>query len=344
MENAVKIEISFVNVLFNLTKEDLKKIENFINEFDNYFDNKKDNYWDFENWAKIKLGMIQEKEQPNANLFPRTKPVKSIEFDNELISKYSSLLYELFSTNTFLIFYCHISKIENRNVFINFINYIIKNYDKKNELKKYIKKFQELGIYDFYYNDKFDFNDIYNISSSHFENIGVYSDGNKKWLSRVDTKFPVFISDANYIIEYNKNNNLICMKLKNLEFDLDTLPSKSDLHDKIVCNQEIDYNESNTKTLSVDLLYQLNNCNNMLDDLIPISEALIKILKKTKSKDLSKKFANKLSILSSIEDDLEELILFLIKQYEKQEIMSKDELDDSINRKNEYIKTKGNNN
>ena len=59
MENTVKIEVSFINVLLNLKKEDLEKIEIFIDEFDNCFDSKKDYYWDFENWAKIKLGMIQ---------------------------------------------------------------------------------------------------------------------------------------------------------------------------------------------------------------------------------------------------------------------------------------------
>ena len=328
----LKINISFALFILNLKKENFDKIEEFIKDFSKDFYNKNKNYWDYEIFAKKCLQQTKPKR-----LF--LQPKNENGFNKKIVEKYSSLLQEIFDSNLFATFFCHISNNDVKEEFLIFINYLQQNYAEKNNIIKILKRLLKIGIFEFVYKPNDELDGIYSVSENIGFTQGIFSDGNKIWLSRVDSSFPVLISGANYIINYQNGNGVLKssnVQLKNFDFDLLSLPTKDELLSSH--HPEIDYEIVKIKTNATDLIYYLNNCLLSVDDISNLSDNFIETLQKAKTTEEWAKIKANLLCLNDIRESLRYLQQFLTQEYQEKGIIKQKELEDSIVRKKEAKK------
>lgn len=335
----LSINIRLTQFILNLKKDDFNNFKGFIIDFFADFYSENRNYWEYESWAKSILEMGKIDIKSNIILFKKGKN-EDANFNEDVIYKYSSLLKKIFDNNIFATLFCHISNEDSKSQFLSFIDYLRENYNQKEQILKRLQKMSNIGIYDFIYKKDFDLDGTYNIKTGINFSEGIFSDGFKKWLNRTDRSFPVLISGANYIIEYKKQGEMyqfITMKLKNFDFDLNTLPSKNILFSGGNELLNIDYSTSDLKTVSTNLICEIDNSLESVDRILQLYENLIRLLKKAKTEEEYGIIKTKLSALVEIQGSLDSLKSFLISEYQRENIMETSELKDSIIRKKKSL-------
>lgn len=328
------ISVRLAQFILNLKEDNFNSFKDFVIDFFKDFSNENKKYWEYEEWAKNLLQMNIINENYHINLFPKES---DNEFDKKIIEKYASLLAEIFDHDLFATLFCHISNENRKHDFLLFIDYLMENYNNKSKILNALKKMSEIGIYEFNYKKDFNFDGEYEFIESINSGQGVFSDGNMNWLSRTNSSFPVSINGANYIIEYKRQSDIYSfktMKLKNFDFDLDTLPTKKMLS---CTGAGIDYEVVKDKTIATDLVYELNSCTDSLKKVFELYEILIQSLEIAKTKEEYDIIKSKL--LES-QKSLEQLKLFLISECNEQNIIKSPELKDSLERKSKSLGSK----
>lgn len=331
------ISIRLAKFILNLKEDNFYSFKDFIIDFFKDFSNENKNYWEYEAWAKAILDTKLEREKQKVIIFKKGKIDTKNKFNVSIVFKYASLLKEIFDNDLFTTLYCHISNENRKHDFLLFIDYLMENYRNKSKILEALEKMSEIGIYEFTYKKDFNFDGEYEFIESINSGQGVFSDGNMNWLSRTNSSFPVSISGANYIIEYKKQSNIYSfrtMKLKNFDFDLNTLPTKKMLS---CTGAGIDRKVVNDKTIATDLVYELNSCTDSLKKAFELYESLIQSLEIAKTKEEYDIIKTK---LLEIQNSLEQLKLFLISECEQQNIIKSPELKDSLERKSKSLGSK----
>lgn len=318
-----RIQIRLIDIILNLSEVDFYKLPLFINDFCYSFFDSNRNYWEFEQWAKIKLGLIEDKKVNTISFFPLDEEEKMYEFDEKIINNYASLLEIFISTNTFVDLYCHISNETNKNDFMEFISYLIKNKAKKEQFKKCMNKLKKLNFVEIIYNFMGSLDGIYTITDNIGYSDGFFSDGEKTWINKVGNIYEFDVRDANYIIKYcrgNSKSNNTEVYLNHFEFDLKTLPDRNNLNSSRPRHPEIDFKQIDEKNNAVELIHDFNICNKQLRELLDSLNYLVKIIN-------NEELIQKLSILKNMLLNLSDLKAFLILEYDKQAIVDSKELE-----------------
>lgn len=301
------VSLQVLKTILNFKLEN--DIENFINDFDKYKNERKINYGIFELVAKREL-KIKDEDTYFHRDYKR--------FFGNIIYKLDSQGYNLIKTYGYLLTIfiennCFVELIiDHENNLLEIINYIKKNNNKKEQIKRIINKLLYIGINTIDFNEYYQFDDVYKIGSD--ENISIiYSDSPKNWLMKNNNTYYFTLSNAHYIIGCRNLTfrNGIIMKLNSFDFDINTLPSKSELFD-IDLDNIIDYKDVCLKTSII-------NSANKIDEIIENIDGLINLYR-TFLTDLleSNKDVNKLKNKEQEMFYIKQMLLDLKKCIEKE--------------------------
>lgn len=317
-----RIQIRLIDIILNLNEVDFYKLPLFITDFCHSFFDSNRNYWEFEQWVKIKLGLIEDKKIHTISFFPLDEEEQIYEFDEKIIDSYSSLLEIFITTNTFVDLYCHISNETNKNDFMEFISYLIKNKAKKEQFKKCMNKLKKLNFVEVIYIFTNNLDGIYTIADNIGYSDGFFSDGEKSWINRRGNSYEFDVRGANYIIEYHRGNNesnSTKIYLRNLEFDLKTLPNINNLYSSRPVHPEIDFKQIDKKNNAAELIHEFDICDKQFRELLDSLNCFVKSF-------ANEKLTCKLSILKNILLHLSDLKSFLILEFGEQEIIDDKDL------------------
>lgn len=335
MEN-ITIQIRLVDIILRLEKDKLNKLSSFINDFYYSFFALNKNYWEFEQWVKVRLGLTENKKVHTVSFFPVDDENQIYEFDEKFIDNYASLLEIFMMNNTFVDLYCHICNEKSKNLFIEFINYVIKNQSKKEQFIKCINKIKKLNFFNFVYIPSDNLEGIYTITDNIGYSEGFFSDGEKSWISKDRNIYAFDVRGANYIIGYHRGDNIstsTTIYLKNLEFDLGTLPDIKNLYSNRPLHPEIDFKQVDRKSDAAELIHLLNICYKQIEELSDSSDHLVRLFTNKDNNGSYYQVANKLHVLKKMLVELNELKLFLISECDKNKIINREELERILSKK-----------
>ena len=194
-------------------------------------------------------------------------------YNKVFLKKTDKELYEFLNVNKILI-----KKIVDNNLFYNFTlcneqqNLIVflKYLDTINDTKHIIdiiNKLESLNLTSIYYTTE-NLDKLYHTiisTNGKYINIGdIISDGEKTYINQFYTSsYPFLLKNANFILSYNKNNNLFCrhssadMILRNFNFSVDDLPTLEYITDLNI-EPKINKDDIFKKTIFIDNLYDIN--------------------------------------------------------------------------------------
>lgn len=230
----MNIETNLATSMLLLNNEEIKKLQEFIGEFSKVKQDKKFSWVSFVDSVVSELKIVEYKG------YLYHKHYVKAEY-KDIINKYDKILRKLIHLEILLPIYRIISDEESKKQFMKFTDYILNNESNQAVMMENLSKMLELGIDNFDYTPNNSLDGVYDmyvcqgIEPSVYSVRGIASDGNKIWLSQeIDSKFELFLNDANYVIKYNKNTLIrdnVSMVVKDLTFDSNSLPTKEELYD-----------------------------------------------------------------------------------------------------------------
>lgn len=335
-----KLRIDVVRGLLKLSQESFMKLEDFLRDFDEFWTFVKQDNLDASfcnKFVECVRGDLKDSNNKYENL---TKGVisritfKKLYKDYEaFVSRNKDILRELLNSTAIDIF-----KYFNLEGYLSLYSYLSENYDKKDEYLSKLDALRNLGFGYFWYapEDNLDKTEIIEIEDreNKYSGVGIsgiFTDGNMEALvQEVDnSKYPVKLTGANYILRYFQNyvdelyeTNFII--LKNLDFDINTLPTYEDLFEKVTL-PKIDFEKAEAKTSAVDSVLNICNYHYFTAALIQSMTNYLNQLNIASDCQEREEILRKVNEFKSILDDLEKLGFVVISDHIRRGVISEEE-------------------
>ena len=337
----VKVNVQFMNKLLELPSEEFYDLDNFYNDLENLSKQKDFRKWDF---VHMYHSIMNENK-----IITRYNSEKICE---DFIQKYYYILH-LFDKRDFI--FTDIDKSK------DIYNILKKNYDQKDEVLLRLNKLIEIGITNFDYDENYNFNETHKLLTGEFLgrnneeciNGGVATDGTITFSTPIENNaygeeviYPYKIKDANYFISYTRmckmhpytgelyeqigcNNEMV---VKNLLFDINTLPTYEELNDFDVLPR-LNYAEIEYKK---DLFKQKEDLVSKIIEIDKLEEKIDNI-----SLRLKHIRYNSVKCLDDIKIDLKHLKNEIINEAVNQKnLIEMDELEKKLVKRRQYEKRK----
>lgn len=247
-------------------------------------------------------------------------------------------------------------------------NYLIGCYENKGEILKRLDKLLELGICDFTlipeanafsYESGYCGQLYFEIDKVDNSRRGFFTDGkieikdqdyllNDSFGSRYESHSRIYdiyvaeVEEANYVLQYTTNRlsymRHVSMQIKDLMFDIDTLPTLEELQngvfpESVICAIEPLQEAVEKKQDYVDAVYDIDSMNDMAKRLLSMCEYYTRQCELTRCKKEAKAIKQKICILKGLYDDICALGDSLTNECFENDLMDGKELDKALTRK-----------
>lgn len=229
------------------------------------------------------------------------------------------------------------------------------DYSNYAKLLSMFNKLSELKITSFCFDSQFELDGNYKvvIPKKNDRNIeGIATDGHMTFNASYShfmgqsTIYPVTVEDAKYVLTYKKYQSLqlpfIDLKVKDLLFDTETLPTYGQLYDfevlPYVNYEEAEYNTnlSNQKRQFISELGVVDDAINITNRLLMTLQQLTGKLKYTKDLEETKAIARKIKLIMGLCTDIDSIKQGLVDEAVSKEFMSEDEIAEKLQKRKGY--------
>lgn len=252
-------------------------------------------------------------------------------------------------------------------------DYVKQNYGNKDEIIKRLKKLLELNILEF--DMLTEENCFYDVDSNerelffeidkftHGEKKGLFTDGNItfkddsgyfkentpfkiEYHNSIHDIYPVEVNDANYVLRYSLSkfvfsDKIDChvnMKIKNLMFDTDSLPTYEELQNGVFPKNVADYIADKELLMSqkqdvVDNVYEVETIEKTINSLLSKLENYTEKYEITKDLEEAKAIKAKLEVINELYNDVIALKNAVTNESFENELMDERELGKALQKK-----------
>ncbi len=251
-------------------------------------------------------------------------------------------------------------------------NYAKENYGNKEEIIKRLNWLLELDILKFdalSENDDFCNANYYSMDERElffeiehgFSKTGLFTDGNiifkddSGYISEeyrieyhdcIHDRYPVLVTDANYVLGYTKSSRSFSdkcvlktnMKIKNLMFDIDSLPTYDELQNGVFPKDVADYIAGKEKIMNqkktiIDTVYNVGEISETIKRLLSKLEYYTVKYELTGDREEAKSIKAKLDVIKELYNDLIALKESIINDCFEDELMDEQELSKKLTKK-----------
>ncbi|MCI9110639.1 MAG: hypothetical protein HFH47_02360 [Bacilli bacterium] len=332
-----RIDTGILKRILELDVQRLKKFDFFMRDFERLINNSEFKLVDFiDAYHHIdNLIMSLRLKKEYKNFMKKYKEVFEIEFVIDVFHNYRSVL--------------------------DFHNYILHNFDKKDIMLQNLSRLMELEINKI----SFDFKDeldgkyeflIMEKDNDRWHDKAIATDGKIIWQASTknvwgNNVYPVVVDNAGYVLIYEKRNNSVSedclssfeMNLKSLIFDINTLPSYEMLHSADVL-PPIDYEAVdkekgilNKKNGIVNQLYSIDEISELTNDLLEKLSYLTDNLETVNDREKVEEIISKIEVVKSLYNDMKYLEEEIIRDTVEEGLMNNFEIQQKLQKKKNYI-------